>query len=246
MVRPGLRSQICGFPAARLRGAHDSGTRARFYSPKTVTTYAVKWREPDGQTFIGRLALGPRALRLEGRRRGAEGPAVNRQFGYEALQGLRIGSRGADRLDGRPALVVERPEGDYLVADAGMGAPIVQELVDRLAELRLAVRRKATVVIPLKEGMIERVRELVSDGPPFDPADTALTRHELLLTPQEAIFVFEAETEDGLRALLDQLDIWAAAAAWGELVAGPPRLADIAYAWERPEPYLVPAAGDGR
>jgi len=208
-----------------------------------VTTYAVKWREPDGQTFVGRLALGPRTLRLDGRRRGAEGPAVKRQFGYEELRGLRIGSRGADRLDGRPALVVERADGPYLVADAGMGAPIVQELVDRLADLRLTAPRKATVVVPIKEGVIERVRDLVAQGPPFDPAETPLTRHELLLTPREAIFVFEAETEDGLRALLGQLDIWAAAATWGLLVAGTPRLAAIAYAWERPEPYV--AAGTG-
>ncbi len=207
-----------------------------------MKTYAVKWREPDGQTFIGRLALGPRALRLEGRRCGSEGSAVDRRFGYEELQGLRIGSRGPDRLDGRPALVVERAEGAYLVADAGMGAPIVQELVDRLAQLRLAAPRKATVVVPLKEGSIERVRALVAQGPPIDLDETPLTRHELLLTPREAIFVFEAETEDGLRASLSRLDIWSAAAAWSQLVAGPPRLAEIAYAWERAEPHL---AADG-
>jgi hypothetical protein len=100
-----------------------------------VKTYAVKWREPDGQTFIGRLSLGPRTLLLDGRRRGVDEPAVNRQFGYQGLQGLRIRSRAADRLDGRPAFVVERPEGDYLVADAGLGAPIIQELVERLAVL---------------------------------------------------------------------------------------------------------------
>jgi hypothetical protein len=100
-----------------------------------VKTYAVKWREPDGQTFIGRLSLGPRTLLLDGRRRGVDEPPVNRQFGYKGLQGLRIGSRGTDRLDGRPALVVERPEGNYLVSDAGQGAPIVQELVERLDEL---------------------------------------------------------------------------------------------------------------
>ena len=100
-----------------------------------MTTYAVKWREPDGQTFIGRLALGSRSLSLDGRQRGADGLAVRRQFAYEELLGLRSGSRGAGRLDGRPALVVERAEGSYLVAGAGMGAPIVQELVERLAEL---------------------------------------------------------------------------------------------------------------
>ena len=204
-----------------------------------MTTYAVKWREPDGRTFIGRLAFGPRTLRLVGRTSGTEGPTVDRQIGYAELQGLRIGSRGADRLDGQPALVVERADGPYLVADAGMGAPIVQELVDRLAHLRRAAPRNATVVVSLKEGAIDRVRELVAQGPPFDPAETPLTRHELFLTPREAIFVFEAETEDGLRALLGQLNIWATAAAWRQLVAGAPRLADMAYAWERPEPYIA-------
>ena len=97
-----------------------------------MKTYAVKWREPDGQTFIGRLVLGPLALSLDGRLRGGEEPPVNRQFGYEELRTLRIGGRG--RLEGRPALVVERLDGTYLVADAGMGAPIVQELADRLSE----------------------------------------------------------------------------------------------------------------
>jgi hypothetical protein len=103
-----------------------------------VTTYAVTWREPDGRTFVGRLALGPRALRLEGRRRGADEPAVERRFGYRELRGLRVGTRGVDRLDGRPTVVVERAEGPYVVAGAGMGAPIVHELADRLAVLRLS------------------------------------------------------------------------------------------------------------
>lgn len=207
------------------------------------TTYAVKWREPDGQTYVGRLALGPRTLRLEGR--GPDGPAVDRQIGYEEVQGLRLGSHGPDRLDGRPALVVDRADGPYLVTSAGMSAGIIQELVDRLAGLRLAAPQRATVVLPLKEGAVDRVRELVAHGPPFDPAETALTRHELLLTPQEAIFVFAADTDEGLTALLSQLDVWAAAVAWRDLVAGPPRLADVAYAWERPEPSVVPGAGLG-
>lgn len=100
-----------------------------------MKTYAVTWREPDGQTFVGRLALGARTLHLDGRRRGVEEPAVDRQFGYEELRSPRIGNRGSDRLDGRPALVVGLPAGDYFVTDAGLGAPIVQELVERLAEL---------------------------------------------------------------------------------------------------------------
>jgi hypothetical protein len=103
------------------------------------TTYAVKWREPDGGTFVGRLAFGPRALRLEGR--AADGPAVDRQLAYDELHGLRVGSQRVDRLDGRPALVVERGDGRYLITSAGMGAGIVQELIARLAELRLRAPR---------------------------------------------------------------------------------------------------------
>lgn len=207
------------------------------------TTYAVKWREPDGRTYLGRLVLGARTLVLEGRER--DGPAVSRQIGYEEILGHRIGSRGADRLDGQPALVVERAGGRYLVTSAGMGAGIVQELVERLANFRWSAPRHATVVVPLKAGALAGVRELVSNGPPFDPATTALTRHQLLLTEQEAIFVFEAQTEEGLAMLLAQLDIWAAAVAWRDFVAGPPRLAVVAYAWERPEPRIVPAVGLG-
>jgi hypothetical protein len=100
-----------------------------------VRTYAVKWREPDGATFVGRLALDARDLHLDGRLAGVDGPSVQRRFGYDELSGLQIGSR-TDRLDGRPAVVVDRAEGRYLVADAGIGALIVHELVDRIAELR--------------------------------------------------------------------------------------------------------------
>jgi len=207
------------------------------------TTYAVKWREPDGKTYLGRLALGARTLGLEGR--GPDGPAVTRQVGYEEILGLRIGSRGADRLDDQPALVFDRADGRYLVTSAGMGAGIVQEIADRLAGFRGSARRRATVVVPLRAGALAGVRELVAKGPPFDPARTALTQHQLLLTEQEAIFIFETQSEEGLAALLGQLDIMAAAVAWRDLVAAPPRLAAVAYAWERPEPRIVPAVGLG-
>ena len=213
------------------------------YVCNVKTTYAVKWREPDGQTYLGRLALGARTIDLAGRQR--DGPAIDRQFGYEEILSLRIGSRGADRLDDQPALVMERADGRYLVTSAGMGAGIVQEVADRLAGFRGAARRRATVVVPLKTGALAGVRELVAEGPPFDPSRTALVQHQLLLTEQEAIFVFETQSEDGLAELLGQLDILAAAVAWRDFVAGPPRLAAVAYVWERPEPRAVPAVGLG-
>ena len=205
------------------------------------TSYAAKWREPDGTTHVGRLELGPRAMHLEAQ----PADTTTQEIGYEEIQGLRIGRNEADRLDDHPTLVVQRADGSYSITSKVMDAGILQELVGRLASLSMAPPRRATVVLPLAEGAVERVRELVRQGPPFHPAETSLTRHKLLLTPQEAIFIFEARTAEGLRTLLSALDVWAAAATWRDLVAGPPRLAEVAYAWERPEQRVIPKVGLG-
>ena len=97
-------------------------------------TYAVKWRDPDGRSYVGRLELGPRDLRLEGR--GVEEPVVARQLRLDGLRLVGTGSGGVDRLDGRPTLVVEDRSGRYLIAGAAVSAGVVQELVERLSELR--------------------------------------------------------------------------------------------------------------
>jgi hypothetical protein len=196
------------------------------------TSYAVKWREPSGREYLGRLEFGPTALVLEGRNGGEE--AVRRTIGFDELRRFRLGENVEERLGGQQTLVVERPGGDFVIASTVMQAGVLQELVHRLSELRLLAPRRVTVVVPLKEGAIEQARELAEQGPPFDPVDTPLVRHQLLLTPSEAIFVFEADSEFGLEGLLGQLDVWAAASAWRDLVGGAPRLAEVAYAWERP------------
>jgi hypothetical protein len=90
------------------------------------------------------------------------------------------------------------------------------------------------VVVPLREGSESRARELAACGPPFDPQQLPLETHELLLTSNEAIFVFEPTPDAPLESLLDNLDIWAAAATWRDIVSGPPRLASEAYFWRRP------------
>ena len=54
-----------------------------------MTTYAVRWREPDGQTFIGRLCSRFSWAHLPAHHDsvGADGLAVARQFAYEELLG---------------------------------------------------------------------------------------------------------------------------------------------------------------
>jgi hypothetical protein len=156
--------------------------------------------------------------------------------GYDELQGasFRYLENG-----GQPSLVLYRPGRSYVLTSTVMVAVVVPELIGHLAELRLLASRRAIVILPLKEGALEHARELAAKGPPFDPAATGLTRNRLLLTSHEAIFEFESASDGALEALLDQVDLWAAAAAWHDLIAGPPRLAEVAYAWERMEPTDV-------
>jgi len=96
-------------------------------------TYAVAWQEPDGSVSSGRLELGTDALVLEGRRGGS---GVRRTFPYREMTALRIARGSADRLQGRPTLVVDLAEGGELRL-AGVAQPgIVPELAGRLASLR--------------------------------------------------------------------------------------------------------------
>jgi hypothetical protein len=92
---------------------------------------------------------------------------------------------------------------------------------------------RMVVVVPVKESAREQVRALVAKGPPFDLPDSGLDAHHVFLTEREAIFVFEAADSSGLEGLAANVDVWAAAEAWREYVAGAPRLAEDAYSRTR-------------
>lgn len=111
------------------------------------TSYAVKWRESSGHTFLGRLDFEPTALVLEGRDGAAD--AIVRTIEFEDLDGFHLAQSSGDRLDGKPTLVVERAGGDVLVTSAVMHAGVLQELVHRLSTLRLVALGPAPVTAPL-------------------------------------------------------------------------------------------------
>jgi hypothetical protein len=92
---------------------------------------------------------------------------------------------------------------------------------------------RALLVLPLVNGAQKRVAELLRKGPPFDPAEVGLGRHQVFLTENEAVFLFEAISADAAERLLSSSGVWTAAAAWKDFVAGPPRLADDSYSWVR-------------
>ena len=53
------------------------------------------------------------------------------------------------------------------------------------------------VVAPLREGAQERARELLAEGPPFDPEETVFDRHEVFLGEREVVFLFAGRAESG-------------------------------------------------
>jgi hypothetical protein len=111
--------------------------------------------------------------------------------------------------------------------------------------------RRVALVVPLLPGAHEAVRRLLEHSPPFDPAEMPeLELHELFLTREEAIFVFESDrSADATAAVLSKPELWKATGAWEEHLAGTPRLAEIIYSWARAEEAdelsFLPTPGPG-
>jgi len=211
-------------------------------------TYAVSWRDGDGEPSSGRLELVPGGLAFTN---GSTAAGV----AYGDLRALHVGRTVADRISGRPTLVLERRAGEP-IRIAGVGqAGIISELAEHLSSLlgEERVMSRAVVVVPLRAGANEQAAQLLHAGPPFDPQEVGLERHHAFLTESEAVFVFEADSPNAAEKLIGDGRFWSAATAWKDLVAGPPRVAEDAYSWLRPhvpddvsfEPTPGPGDSDG-
>jgi hypothetical protein len=196
------------------------------------TSYGVFWQEGGGEVVAGRLELLPLGFRLSA----SEQEAVGEEIHYEDLAAIRFGTQPDDDLEGTPAIFIERRAGPS-VRIAGVAARgLASELARGLEAVALGGEMAPTrllVIVPLKEGKEAAARTLLRSGPPFVPAEAGLERHEVYLTANEAVFVFESlEGETALRALLMSAPVWEAAPAWRQLIAGPPRIAEAVYSWE--------------
>ncbi len=210
------------------------------------TTYGVVWREGEEPLVAGKLELGPSGIRLDG----LDG---SRDIPYALLAGVRVGRLANERVDGRPSVVLERRRGAPITIATVAKPSLVGEIVEKLAALQLGDHlTRMAVILPIKPEAYDAVRTLLESGPPFDPEQMkGLDRHEVFLTPGEAIFLFDSQVgADALASLLAEPELWQAAASWREHIAGPPRIADDVYSWTRhdePEElsYLpTPGAGD--
>lgn len=197
------------------------------------TSYAVTWQTAGEPGHSGRLELRSRTIAFEGSNGSS---SASETIPYKDVTDVRIARSPDDRIADRQTLVIERRRGAP-IRIAGIVHPgIVSELAERLASLNVTEEGSASrvaIVLPLVAGAAEQVAELLRRGPPFDPDEIGLGRHQVFLTENEAIFLFEADSAEVADRLLSSAGVWTAATAWKDLVAGPPRVADDAYSWVR-------------
>jgi len=209
-------------------------------------SYGVVWREGSRAPVAGKLELLPRAMRLEGLENSQDVP-------YEGVAAIRVGRSASDRINGSPSVVVERRMADTIAIATVAQPSLIGEIAERLVALHFGARTssRVVVIVPLKPDAHASVRRLLQQGPPFDPAAIeGLDRHEVFLTSDEVVFVFESHLgADVLAPLLADPKLWEAAAAWPEHVAGPPRIAEDVFSWSRSEPVegvsFLPTPGPG-
>ncbi len=205
-----------------------------------LTSYGVVWREGTGEQPLarGKLELLPRSVRLDGM--AGAGPRT-REIPYEYIAEIRIGRSAAERIDGRPSLVLQPRAGDILSIASVAQTGVLAEIAERLAALQLGTqgRRRLAIVLPIREESRAAVLELVAGGPPFDPDALGLDRHEVYLTASEVVFIFESKLgADALEPLLSDPGLWQSAAAWHEHLAGPPHVAEDVFSWTRPAMHV--------
>jgi hypothetical protein len=108
---------------------------------------------------------------------------------------------------------------------------------------------RVAIVARLKPGAANRAAELIDGGPPFDLAEIGLTSHNVFLSAQEVVFVFEGhQVEWAVDGLIDdpfQHEIERALGEWRSIVDGAPRIARERFGWRRDgaKPVLEAIAG---
>jgi hypothetical protein len=92
--------------------------------------------------------------------------------------------------------------------------------------------QRLLVAVTLRPGKAEEAAELIRSGPPYELADTGLTRHGVYLSAQEAVFLFEGPSVERLVGRLVNDPVSAGMfSPWVGLTQGPPRLVLEHFAW---------------
>ena len=207
--------------------------------------YPVAFRTGPGPPLIGTLNLDGTSLVLRGRS-GEE--IIELRVPYLAVAEVRIGRSNEEAMNGRPTVMLACRDASPVQIEP-LAAGLLHELADLLAELATEHAdpgEQVVVTVPLRRDCVARAKELVAQGPPFNPAVLGLRRHEVFVTERAAIFVF---TGPHVRSRLDRATrnptLWFAGLAWSACVAGRPRLSSDPLPEHDAEPvYRWVAAGE--
>jgi hypothetical protein len=200
-------------------------------------SYPVMIEKPDGSHARGGLFIEPDVLLFRGT--DDEGLHVVQRLRYADLVGVRIDRDSPVRSIGRPALALKRVGGAPWRIGV-IGAGLLRELADLLAFLADDERRERVVVVAhIREGMGDRVRALIADGPPFDLEASGLVHHQVLLTDDSAVFVFEGQITEVMKRLIQEPELWREALRWEACLGGRPQLAEPAFSWTLDETSIA-------
>lgn len=87
----------------------------------------------------------------------------------------------------------------------------------------------------LRRGSAPEVARILGEGPPFDIDKTTLERHEVFLSEEEVVFLFEGpHAEREARRLLSSRRVLSQAGRIGLHLEGAPRTPEERFSWERP------------
>jgi hypothetical protein len=115
--------------------ARDAAKRFAVHAESMKASYGVIWQN-GGALRAGKLELEPRAVRLEGI--DDDGESLVYELPYSDLVGLRVARGAADRLEGRPTLVLAQAGGEELRVASVAESGIVSELAEKLSSLTRA------------------------------------------------------------------------------------------------------------
>lgn len=194
--------------------------------------FAVVFREGTAQA-TGRLDVEPDRLLLHGVCTAGE---LTLEIPCSELREVRVVQSPRERLNGLRTLVLERSRGPAIQV-APLGVAFVPEIVSLLSSLTNRGGDALAVRVALKEGCLERARELLAKGPPLDPASLGLSGHEVYLHEGEAVFVFRgSDVRARVSKALAHPAVWRAGLAWQRCFAAAPQLVDAAHVWLDPTP----------
>jgi hypothetical protein len=210
---------------------------ARAATPRS--SYPVLFCVVGEKVVAGSLIVLADQLLLEG---GAAAELTTLHVDLGDLCEVRIARAPAERLNGHSVLVLGRSSGpDVCVAPLGPG--LLHEIANLIATFAAsgpAPVDRIAAVVPLKPGTQARVRELVAEGPPLDPAALGLREHVVALRGNEVVFVFTgSEVRQKIERAAHRPALWRAGLAWRACLAGAPWLttspvldgSDVLYRW---------------